>query len=241
MGKKCTGSVSEDQKKKFIGSVRTGKEKRQAILEEGMSLSEAFTYGYLDVSRTLRGIAGAVGNSKKVKEGCIKEEIVPFCEKTLLRAKSEEEFDRAHKDLSDKIREYYKRKNYKRKNYDVFTVGKTQKWINMALKYACIYANEYTDGLCGIRPYCHVPIDRYIATPIARELEVKLPEYDGFVMPPCASFDAKKQNYAWSRIDDYSAYLDCQRAIREKLEKQEKQCAFMWEFEKWLEEKEKKG
>lgn len=228
---------TEEEKQEFIGSVKVKKTKRETILRDGLSLPEAFTCAYLDVARApLRGIAKDVGDSKKVREECIEEIIVPLCTGSLLKAKCTVDFDKAHKELGKKIRKYYEEKGYK-----FFTVGKTQKWINMALKYACIYANEYAGELQEIFRYCHIPIDRYIANPIAHELQVKLPEYESFVMPQCNTFDANKHNYSWSKIDDYQAYLICQNAIREALGRSTPaKCALEWEFEWWLKEKQKK-
>lgn len=238
MEKGCKPLFTEEEKQEFIGSVKVKKTKRETILRDGLSLSETFTCAYLDVARApLRGIASAVGgDSKKVREECIEEIIVPLCTGSLLKAKCTDDFDNAHKELGNRIQKYYEEKGY-----DDFTVGKTQKWINMALKYACIYANEYAGELQEIFRYCHIPIDRYIANPIAKELDVKLPEYEGFVMPQCNTFDAEKHNYSWSKIDDYQAYLTCQNAIREALGRSTPaKCALEWEFEWWLKEKQKK-
>ena len=38
---------SDEQRKAFVGSIKIGKKKREAILENGMSLEEAFVYAYL--------------------------------------------------------------------------------------------------------------------------------------------------------------------------------------------------
>ena len=147
----------------------------------------------------------------------------------------EYEFDRAHEKLSEIIQKFYRRHHY-----DGFTVGKTQKWINMALKYACIYDKKDAEMLGHIFGYCHVPIDRYVANPIVLELGVVLPQYDGFKMPKRVIFDAAKCNYSWSKIDNYDAYLICQKSIREKLhQKHLAKCALEWEFVCWLREKEK--
>ena len=227
---------SDEQRKAFAGSIKTGKKKREAILENGMSLEDAFVYAYLDVSRApLRGIGKYVGDPVKVRNQCISEQIRPFCEKELVSVQDECEFDCAHEKLSEIIREFYRR-HY----YDGFTVGKTQKWINMALKYACIYDKKDAEMLGHIFSYCHVPIDRYVANPIVRELGVALPQYDGFKMPKRVTFDAVKCNYSWSKIDNYDDYLTCQKAIRKALRLENPmQCALEWEFSCWLREKEK--
>lgn len=113
---------SDEQRKAFVGSIKTGKKKREAILENGMSLEEAFVYAYLDVSRVpLQGIGKCVGDPIKVRKQCISDEIRPFCEKELASVQDEYEFDCAHEKLSEIIREFYRRHHY-----DRFTVGKTQ-------------------------------------------------------------------------------------------------------------------
>ncbi len=227
---------SDEQRKEFVGSIKTGKKKREAILESGMSLEDAFVYAYLDVSRApLRGIGKYVGDPIDVRNQCISEKIRPFCEKELASVQDECEFDCAHERLSEIIREFYRQNHY-----DGFTVGKTQKWINMALKYACIYDKEDAEMLDRIFGYCHVPIDRYVANPIVLELGVVLPQYDGFKMPKNVAFDANKCNYSWSKIDNYDDYLTCQKAIRKALRRENPmQCALEWEFACWLREKEK--
>ena len=110
----------------------------------------------------------------------------------------------------------------------------------MAFKYACIYDKKDAKMLSRIFNYCHVPIDRYIATPIVNELGVALPKYDGFKMPKHVAFDVSKCNYSWSKIDNYDDYLTCQKSIREVLRRNNQpQNALEWEFACWLSEKEK--
>ena len=227
---------SEKQRKEFFFFFRTSNKKRKAILENGMSLDEAFLYAYLDVSRApLRGIRNCVCDSIKVRNQCISKKILPFCKYELAAVKSEYKFDCAHEKLSEIIREFYSENNY-----DGFTIGKSQKWINMAFKYACIYDKEDAKMLNRIFNYCHVPIDRYIANPIVNELGVALPKYDGFKMPKHVAFDASKCNYSWSKIDNYDDYLACQNSIREILRQNNpQQNALEWEYAYWMSEKEK--
>lgn len=76
---------TECDKQKFIGSIKTSFEKRQSILRHGMSLSDAFTYAYLDLSRTpLRGIKNYLASSSPtmVRAQCIEDIILPFCRST---------------------------------------------------------------------------------------------------------------------------------------------------------------
>ena len=100
------------------------------------------------------------------------------------------------------------------------------------------YVKEDAEKLQGSFQYCHVPIDRYVANPIVNELGVNLPRYNGFQMPKHVPFDAGKCNYSWSKINDYSDYLNCQKYIREALRKANPmKYALEWEFIKWLDEK----
>lgn len=231
---------SEKQRKEFLGSIRTKEKDPKEILENGMSLEEAFSYAYLDVCRTLRGIRKYVGDPIKVRDlrdQCISKKIRPFCvcEDKLAAVKCEYEFDCVHEELSEIIREFYCEHNY-----NEFTIGKTQKWINMAFKYACIYDKKDAKMLNRIFNYCHVPIDRYIANPIVNELGVALPKYDGFKMPKYVAFDASKCNYSWSKIDNYDDYLACQNSIREALRRDNPpKNTLEWEFAYWMSEKEK--
>lgn len=224
----------EKQRKEFLGSIRTKKKNEpKAILENGISLCDAFWYAYLDVCRVLRGIK-CVGDPQKVRKQCISK-IVPFCKKKYADVQCEKDFDFEHEKLSEIIREFYSENNY-----DGFTIGKSQKWINMAFKYACIYDKEDAKMLNRIFNYCHVPIDRYIANPIVNELGVALPQYEGFKMPKYVAFDASKCNYSWSKIDNYDDYLACQNSIREILRQNNtQQNALEWEYAYWMSEKEK--
>ena len=225
---------SDEKRKEFSGSINTSKKNRKEILENGMSLEEAFSYAYLDVCRTLRGIRKYVGDSITVRDQCISE-ILAFCGNDLADVQCEQDFDLKHEKLSEIIREFYCEHNY-----NEFTIGKTQKWINMAFKYACIYDKEDAKMLNRIFNYCHVPIDRYIANPIVNELGVALPKYDGFKMPKYVAFDASKCNYSWSKIDNYDDYLACQNSIREILRQNNpQQNTLEWEFAYWMSEKEK--
>lgn len=222
-------------KEEFIKSVKTGKERQKEILNNGMSLTEAFRFGYLDVARApLRGIGKILKEGSNItRENCIKK-IVLFLQRVLVFCKSQSEFDDKHRELCEEISNYYADEGY-----SVFTVGKAQKWINMGLKYACIYNNE-EDRLCNIIGYCHVPIDRYMAYHIDRELNVTLPEYQGFKKPRAGWADRKSCDYAWSKIESYDEYLTCQKRIREVLDKQRSgKCPLEWEFQVWINEKRK--
>lgn len=231
--------MEKDKKRKsFIGSVKASKEKRENFLLGKMSLNDAFCAGYLDVSRApLKGIANMLReNPTIIRDRCIDEFIVPYCYENLFKTDSQNAFDEKHRELCKIIHNYYCENGYKE-----FSVGKAQKWINMALKYAWIFDAEDSEKLTQIEEYCHVPIDRYISEPIVNELGVDLPEYNGFKMPQARPFSAEKRNYSWSRITDYNTYLECQSKIKNAIKEKDYESALEWEFDYWQKAKEEKS
>lgn len=231
--------MEKDKKRKsFIGSVKASKEKRENFLLGKMSLNDAFRAGYYDVSRApLKGIANMLKEkSTIIRDRCIDEFIVPYCYDNLFKTDNQNAFDKKHRELCKIIHNYYCKNGYKE-----FNVGKAQKWINMALKYAWIYDTEDSEKLTQIEEYCHVPIDRYIADPIVNELGVDLLEYDGFKMSDKRPFSAEKSNYSWSRITDYDAYLECQWQIKNVIKEKGYESSLEWEFDYWQKAKEEKS
>ena len=224
------------QKEKFKDSV-----KKKIDIEKGIDIKTAFICGYLDVARTpLKGI------NKKLQKKCgksskdIRDSFIDECLSKSLSdlfntsPKDAESFDGWHKSICEKIKKYYSKKGY-----DDFSLGKAQKWINMSLKYASLYCYDIEGNLNPIFKFFHVPIDRYVATPIVRELRVKLPKIEGFNMPSAEkydTFDAENRNYSWSKIDDYDSYIECQKQIREKCKAKNIE-PLAWEFEAWCSQK----
>lgn len=223
------------------------REKRQDFLEavkisiatkkdinKGIDLETAFRCGYLDVARApLRGINTALQNKNpKSSSVKIRDEFIRnyAADKVNELLNNDLNYDEWHRSMCDNIASFYKENGY-----DRFTVGKAQKWINMAMKYACIYDYEHQQQLSKYMEVFHVPIDRYIANPIAIELHIAPPCYKGGNLE---LFDADKKNYVWSNIENYDEYIECQKEIRQK-------CGFSsplrWEFEKWLEAKRSKS
>ena len=79
--------------------------------------------------------------------------------------------------------------------YAEMHIGQAQKWLNMALKYAFVFPVEQLPAFAKLFPWCHVPIDNII---------LKCVEFNG----------APKFDTAWSRIDNYEAYMAFQRWVR---------------------------
>ena len=119
------------------------------------------------------------------------------------KCKSQDEFDKWHKKTTEKIRDWYRKKEVD------FTYGHAQKWLNMALKYL------YTLGACDFKEltrFFHPPLDNYILQAAKKMLGINKP------------------HDAWSTWDDYSDYLNYQKQLRDKIDGQS---LFRWEFHTW--------
>lgn len=228
---------SEEDRKDFLPSVKTAIVTKKDI-NAGIDLETAFRCGYLDVARApLRGINIALQkknrntSSKIIRDKCIKDFIIPDMN---MLFNNEIDYDGWHQDLCEKIFVFYKNNGY-----DLFTVGKAQKWINMSIKYACLYDYDHQSQLSKYMDVFHVPIDRYIANPLANKLHIKPPCYE---KDDLDIFDADKKNYSWSNINDYDDYLICQKEIRghaDVLNKYENS-PLRWEFDAWKKERDSK-
>lgn len=201
-----------------------------------LSIRNAMISAYLDVCRgPLRGIRRIIQEYNSdftsfiVRNKFIDEIFIPRVDEL---SNSECDFDKWHKELSDKIIEFYKEYGY-----EDMTYGKAQKWINMSIKYIILYTVSYQEKLMKYKYEFHVPIDRYVAPSIAGLIgflpndnsDKDLNHIDG-------SFDAEKQNYCWSNIDNYYDYLRCQKEIRNSLPTK---APLKWEYDEWKKEKEK--
>lgn len=71
-----------------------------------------------------------------------------------------------------------------------FTVGQAQKWINMTFKY--LHLLDYPE-VQKVYEYCHIPIDTYMLS--------------------ITNYSLSK---VWSKLDDYSEYLEYQNWFRVK-------------------------
>ena len=215
--------------------------KFKKYLKTGKSLdilpvNTAIIAGYLDVCRApLAGIAQRLNEVCGKKSTTVRNEFVenifqPFICDLLNGTPC---FDKWHKELCNCIANYYSERGYRD-----FTIGKSQKWINISLKYILLYSTE-GKSLEKYMEVLHVPIDRFIAPDIA-DLIGFLPKYDTYKsMKTNESVIIDKNDYCWSKISDYSEYLECQKALQRKLKNYEGEgiSPIQWEFYKWLDKR----
>ncbi len=103
---------------------------------------------------------------------------------------NQDSFDIWHKESCDKLTTEFN----KIINYELF-YGQAQKWINMTLKYAFAIGDEKIDGINKNYKFFHIPIDNIIQEKLISHKIDKIP-------------------IKWSRINDYSIYMEYQNKIR---------------------------
>lgn len=129
-------------------------------------------------------------------------------------------FDEIHKDYCEQIIGVY--------NEIGFNYGQAQKWLNMTLKYVIILSEVgIIKNLKNIRPFLHVPVDRYIIK--AAKTNDKAESYGLGIA------DISSKNWsAWK----YEDYIDFQNKIRDKIRNNgslsEGYTPFYWENEAWI-------
>lgn len=164
---------------------------------------------YLDLRRTLHGISQI--------RGVQAHQLLAERLDDLVRTKSvvsQNEFDSWHRILVIEMCDYYRDHGF-----PAFSVGQAQKWINMTLKYAITFGDEYIPEISRFFGLCHVPIDNII-------------------LQELAALGAPRVSARWSRLVDYSEYFSLQTWVRETFPN-EKPLAV--EFRLWKEGMEKRG
>jgi hypothetical protein len=152
----------------------------------------AINRAYRDFNRTLKDFFKEDKNVDKIKVRSGWHKIVKeFIDEVVGKSyQNNEDFDKMHEKYCKKLI------NSNNLLYDKLTIGQAQKWLNMTLKYLMILEAFEAEEIEKNRQYFHVPIDNVIQD----SLEIK------FMLP--------KRFGAWSKIDDYEAYLKYQDDIR---------------------------
>ena len=70
----------------------------------------------------------------------------------------------------------------------------------MTFKYLFTLGESRVPGFESVYSFCHVPLDN-------------------IVLDSLVKYDLPKPSIAWSKINDYNEYLDYQKAIRHKFDK----------------------
>lgn len=119
-----------------------------------------------------------------------------------------------------------------------FTVGLAQKWLNMTLKNMLVAKSEGVfKKVDDLRPFLHVPIDRYVLSAAYNHLGIRRIEVDRGVinLNKNGSPTLNGENLPWSSLNDYKCYIEIQRKIKERVEiREDYEYPIDWEFDAWM-------
>lgn len=150
----------------------------------------AINRAYRDFNRTLRNLPKDVADWESVKKklsDALGNEILALLQTKII---NQEEFTLWHQKTCYNLRT---------SSNEILSIGQSQKWVNMTLKYLLTFGDEYVPGITTNYRYFHVPIDNIIQDKF--EKGYSIPK---FIMP-------------WSRIPDYDSYHKYQIAIRDAI------------------------
>lgn len=108
------------------------------------------------------------------------------------KPKTQEEFDRWHKQTCLKLKDIYANNDF-----EEFSIGQAQKWVNMTFKYIFCIGENRLEGYSDVYKYCHVPIDNII---LEKVIKLGVPRF----------------GCPWSRLNDYDKYITFQKWFRGK-------------------------
>lgn len=203
--------------------------KKSAYFSKGdtvlvMSINEASQRAYRDLCRTLSKVGEFGGEARRLKiDNLIEEGIKELID-------SGASYDNWHQKVCKEMIKIYE-------GYSKFTYGHAQKWLNMAMKYLIIYADDTTYK--GLEPFAgdlHIPVDSYIFK-AARD-KVGFPYKKGERGKGAKFVDHPQwksiSDYRWSQLSEreYDYY---QTELKNAVKNQTGKKPILWEFEAWYE------
>lgn len=198
LGENMSSELTKNDGIKFFARITFG----SADFENYIHLCVNRAYG--DFARTIHGIGDLLDDERAELRNYAESAISTFATKILTDILSENEFDKLHREVSDKLVT-----NFKTEHANIqFHTGTAQKWINMTLKYLymlyltdLIYLNE-SEKKCLKYNYAffHLPIDDIVKA------------NDKFLKETYKNMFGN--DIRWSRIVDYESYLEFQKEIR---------------------------
>jgi hypothetical protein len=163
--------------------------------EEGVDyIAACVTRGYLDMCRTLAGIAALPGRDALKRQA---EELVRTRLEDLRQSwtptPDQESFDAWHREVCEALID-----TFERHGYGQLCIGQAQKWINTTFKYLYSLGEQRAPGFGRVYPFCHLPLD----APLVERLSAD------YGLPALSS--------PWSRLTDYQEYLAYQQQVRRR-------------------------
>lgn len=140
---------------------------------------------YRDLCRTLHGVKdypGAYSEAAELLAGCM----------LSLPESRAADFDGFHRELALQLCQLYRSHRYER-----FTIGHSQKWINMTLKYIYVLGENRVPRFRHLYSVAHAPID-------------------GIMIERLRHYGAPELKTVWSKLSNYDEYMSYQEWIRKR-------------------------
>jgi hypothetical protein len=157
---------------------------------DGDWLDRCIWRAYLDMNRTLRGL-------DKLGEGHLewKTAMLRVLRDRLMMLSGEHawtqlSFDAWHHESVDALRGVSSERGFP------LSVGQSQKWINMSIKYAIALGERRLPGFHYVYNVAHVALDN-------------------IVLESLTELGMSPLGCAWSRLEDYRRYMECQQWVRD--------------------------
>ncbi len=163
---------------------------RNYLGQRGSFLAACILRAYLDVCRTIRGIAKHEGGARAFELASTS--ILSAIENVGSALDSQQSYDAWHRATCDSLRATYESAGYTR-----FSVGHAQKWLNMAVKYASLIGDRASPHSAALFNLGHVPIDSVILQELSKR---GLPHSARYI--------------PWSGISSYETYMALQEWVR---------------------------
>ena len=156
---------------------------------EGEWLDRCIRRAYLDMNRTMHGM-GTLGEGhadwKSSTLRVMRDRLMMLPGE---HAWTQASFDAWHQESVDVLKQVSLEHGFP------LSVGQSQKWINMSIKYAIALGERRLPGFYSVYDVAHVALDNVVL----RHLEE-----GGMPSLGCA----------WNRLDDYGQYMGCQQWVR---------------------------
>jgi hypothetical protein len=146
---------------------------------------------YLDMNRTLHGMGKLGEGHADWKSSALR---VLGERLTILpgvHAWTQASFDAWHHESVDTLKRISSEHGFS------LSVGQAQKWINMSIKYAIALGEHRVPGFYRVYDVAHVALDNVVLERL---------EEGGMPSLGCA----------WSRLDEYNRYMQCQQWVRDR-------------------------
>lgn len=146
---------------------------------------------YRDLNRTIHGLAKVPeGEELRAKASAVVRSFLTGLAMTHQDGIDQIAFDSRHQAACAELSS-----TYSAAGFAGFRVGQAQKWLNMALKYVFVFAEERLPGYGRVFKLAHIPLDNII-------------------LERLRSHGVPRLMTSWSRVASYEEYMGIQRWVR---------------------------